>query len=325
MITRINRIQIESKAAIFNRKMRGLVLKSTGSFYQVQVEGAIMECRIKGKFRTKGIVTTNPVSVGDWVILDEEQDGRGIITDIEPRKNYIIRKSTNLSKQAHIVASNIDRAFLIVTLVAPETSFGFIDRFLICCEAFDVPVVIVFNKIDQYADESLEAIQQIMDYYTSIGYTCLTTSAIDGTNIEQLASMMTGKVCLLSGNSGVGKSSLLNAVYPEIDVRVGDISSSHQKGQHTTTFAEMFPLPDGGFLVDTPGIKGFGIIDIEKDELALYFPEMKDLLSNCKFYNCKHLNEPGCAVKEAVEEGQIADWRYQSYLSLMNDDEGPYR
>jgi len=305
--------------------MKGLVLKSTGSFYQVQVEGNIMECRIKGKFRTKGIVTTNPVSVGDLVTVEKEQDGRGIITEIEPRKNYIIRKSTNLSKQAHIVAANIDTAFLVVTLIAPETSFGFIDRFLVSCEAFGVPVVIVFNKIDQYADESLEVIQQIINYYESIGYDCLTTSATDGTNIKELTRLMSGKVSLLSGHSGVGKSSLLNAVYPEWEVRVGDISSVHQKGQHTTTFAEMFPLPEGGFLVDTPGIKGFGIIDIEKDELALYFPEMKELLSDCKFYNCKHINEPGCAVKQAVQEGQIADWRYQSYLSLMNDDEGPYR
>ncbi len=314
-----------AKAIIFSRKMRGLVLKSTGSFYQVLINGQLMECRIKGKFRMQGLVTTNPVSVGDWVIVEEERDGRGVITEIEQRKNYIIRKSTNLSKQAHILAANIDTAFLIITLISPETSFGFIDRFLVCCEAFDVPVVLVFNKIDQYADESLDTINQIMDYYRSIGYTCITTSIITKVNLDELGQMMKGKVCLLSGHSGVGKSSLLNAVFPEFDARVGDISVSHQKGQHTTTFAEMFPLPEGGFLVDTPGIKGFGLIDIHKEELALFFPEMKDLLSECKFYNCKHVNEPGCAVKQAVEEGSIADWRYQSYLSLMEDDDGPYR
>lgn len=305
--------------------MKGLVLKSTGSFYQVQTEQGVMQCRIKGKFRMKGLVTTNPVSVGDKVLLDEEQNGQGIITDIEPRHNYIIRKSTNLSKQAHIIAANIDTAFLVVTLVYPQTSFGFIDRFLVCCEAFDIPVVLIFNKIDQYADESLETIDSIIEMYREIGYESIKTSAIDNIGLDELKVLLEGKISLFSGHSGVGKSSLLNAVYPEFDARIGDVSESSQKGQHTTTFAEMFPLPDGGYIVDTPGIKGFGLIDIEKEELAMYFPEMSERLSGCKFYNCKHISEPGCAVKEAVEEGGISETRYQSYCAMMEDDEGPYR
>lgn len=305
--------------------MTGLVLKSTGSFYQVKVGDRVVECRIKGKFRIKGIVTTNPVSVGDVVTIEMEANDRGVITEIEQRRNYIIRKSTNLSKQAHIIAANIDTAFLVVTLVAPQTSFGFIDRFLVCCEAYDIPAVLVFNKIDQYANESLPVLDQVIDQYKQIGYDCMVTSAIDGTNIPELKELLHDKVSLFSGHSGVGKSSLLNAAFPEFDVRVGDISESSQKGQHTTTFAEMFELPGGGYIVDTPGIKGFGIIDIEKEELALYFPEMKALLSDCKFYNCKHLTEPGCAVKEAVENGEIAETRYESYVAIMADDEGPYR
>ncbi len=302
--------------------MKGLVLKSTGSFYQVKIGEEVVECRIKGKFRIQGITTTNPVSVGDVVEVDM---ATSMITAIEQRKNYIIRKSTNLSKQAHIIAANLDTAFLVVTLVAPQTSFGFIDRFLVCCEAFDIPGVLIFNKIDQYADESLPILEQVIDQYKRIGYDCMVTSAIDGTNIPELMELLKDKISLFSGHSGVGKSSLLNAAFPEFDVRVGDISESSQKGQHTTTFAEMFPLPGGGYIVDTPGIKGFGIIDVEKEELALYFPEMKALLSDCKFYNCKHLTEPGCAVKEAVENGEIAETRYESYAAIMSDDEGPYR
>ncbi len=305
--------------------MKGLVLKSTGSFYQVKTDEGMVECRIKGKFRMQGLVTTNPISVGDRVTVEMEQNGRGMITEIEPRHNYIIRKSTNLSKQAHIVASNVDTAFLVITLVSPPTSFGFIDRFLVSCEAFDVPAVLVFNKIDQYADESLPVLDEIIKLYEEIGYPWIKTSATEGTNIDQLRELLDGKVSMFSGHSGVGKSSLLNAVYPEFQVRVGDLSESHQKGQHTTTFAEMLPIPGGGYIVDTPGIKGFGLIDIEKEELGLYFPEMKEKLSDCKFYNCKHMTEPGCAVKEAVEQGLIAETRYESYVKIMEDDEGPYR
>lgn len=305
--------------------MKGLVLKSTGSFYQVKSGDEVIECRIKGKFRIQGLVTTNPVSVGDIVHFEMEQNNRGIIHEIEPRKNYIIRKSTNLSKQAHIIAANIDTAFLVVTLVAPQTTFGFIDRFLVCCEAFDIPTILIFNKIDQYAEESLPMLDLVIKQYENIGYCCLKTSATEGTNIPELKALLEKKISLFSGNSGVGKSSLLNTAFPEFDVRVGEISESSQKGQHTTTFAEMFPLPGGGYIVDTPGIKGFGIIDVKKEELALYFPEMKALLSDCKFYNCRHLTEPGCAVKEAVENGDIAETRYESYGNIMAGDEGPYR
>jgi ribosome biogenesis GTPase len=305
--------------------MRGLVIKSTGSFYQVKVEGDVFECRVKGKLRMKGLVTTNPVSVGDWVQFEMESHGRGMITEVEERKNYIIRKSTNLSKQAHIVAANIDTAYLVVTLVAPQTSFGFIDRFLVSCEAYEIPAVLVFNKMDQYADESLPVLEKIIAMYDNIGYPSIKTSVVSNMNLEELEISMKGRVSLLSGHSGVGKSSLLNAIYPGLNVRVGDISDSHQKGQHTTTFAEMFELPFGGYLVDTPGIKGFGLIDIEKEELAMYFPEMRERLPHCKYYNCQHVSEPGCAVKKGLEEGTIAETRYQSYLGMMDDGEGPYR
>lgn len=305
--------------------MKGLVIKSTGSFYQVRYSGKTIECRIKGKLRTSGIVTTNPVAVGDWVEFEMEDNGRGMITEISPRKNYIIRKSTNLSRQAQVVAANIDTAYIVITLAAPYTSFGFIDRFLVTCEAFQIPAILVFNKMDQYADESLPAIRDIASMYEGIGYPSLLTSAKTGYNLHLLKESMQGKVSLLSGHSGVGKSSLLSALFPDIQVRIGELSEYHQKGQHTTTFAEMFELPEGGYIVDTPGIKGFGLIDIEKDELALYFPEMRNLLPGCRFYNCKHVNEPGCAVKDALEAGEIPASRYESYLNMLQSDEGPYR
>ncbi len=313
------------KALTFGIHMRALVIKSTGSFYQVRVGETFYECRIKGKFRMKGVVTTNPVSVGDWVNIELENEREGMITDVEERRNYIIRKSTNLSKQAHIVAANVDTAFLVVTMVSPQTTFGFIDRFLVSCEAYRIPAVLVFNKIDQYADESMPMIEEIIKVYERIGYTCLKTSATQNINLVEFADAMKGKVSLLSGHSGVGKSSLINAIYPGLNLRVGEISDSHQTGQHTTTFAEMFELPFGGYLVDSPGIKGFGLIDIEKAELSHFFPEMHDLLPKCKFYNCQHATEPACAVKEAVEEGLVAHTRYESYLSMLADDEGPYR
>ncbi|HEX4887826.1 MAG TPA: ribosome small subunit-dependent GTPase A [Luteibaculaceae bacterium] len=306
--------------------MKGRVLKSTGSFYQVQLDSGVVECRIKGKFRMKGLVTTNPVAVGDWVEveLEAEAEGRGMIVDIAPRTNYLIRRSTNLSKQAHVVAANIDLACLVVTLAAPPTSFGFIDRFLVTAEAFDIPVLLVFNKVDLLVDFP-EALDEAVQLYESVGYQTIRTSIDVPDSIAALRARVAGKVCLFSGHSGVGKSSLVKAMYPHFDIRVGDISMAHMKGQHTTTFAEMHQLPDGGYMVDTPGIKGFGIIDIEKTELGLYFPEMKELLDQCKFYNCKHLNEPGCAVKAAVDEGLIPPTRYASYQAIMQDDEGPYR
>lgn len=321
----VTRRRYSCKALTFGFQMRALVIKSTGSFYQVRVGETFYECRIKGKLRLKGLVTTNPVSVGDWVNIELENEREGMITDVEERSNYIIRKSTNLSKQAHIVAANIDTAYLVVTMVAPQTTFGFIDRFLVSCEAYRIPAVLVFNKIDQYADESMPMIDEVIGIYERIGYPCLKTSATQNINLIELAESMKGKVSLLSGHSGVGKSSLINAIYPGLNLRVGEISDSHQTGQHTTTFAEMFELPFGGYLVDSPGIKGFGLIDIEKAELSHYFPELHDLLPECKFYNCQHASEPGCAVKVAVEEGLVAQTRYESYLSMLNDDEGPYR
>ncbi len=305
--------------------MKGLVTKSTGSWYNVLYEGEIVPCRIKGKFRINGIVTTNPVSVGDVVTFEEDTAGQGIITEIEPRKNYIIRKSTNLSKQAHIIAANLDYALLVITLKSPQTTFGFIDRFLVTCEAFHVPAVLVFNKEDIYEGKDLEQLNEAIRIYQQIGYTCIKTSAETGVGLEEVEKIFKDKVTLLSGQSGVGKSSLLNAMFPNFNVRVGAVSKSHKKGQHTTTFAEMFQLPNGGHIIDTPGIKGFGLYDIEKDEIGLYYPEMKERLGNCKFYNCKHINEPGCAVLEGLETGEIALTRYDSYLGMQEDTGNPYR
>ncbi len=306
--------------------MTGMVLKSTGSFYQVIVEDKIFQCRIKGKLRLQGMVTTNPVTVGDKVLLEPINETEAMIVSLVPRTNYLVRKSTNLSKQAHVVAANIDIAFLIVTVNYPPTSYGFIDRFLVTCEAYGIPVNLVINKVDLYnntADEN--RLEQMVSIYDSIGYPSILTSTINESGLSHLREIMVNKINLLSGNSGVGKSSLINALYPHLNTRTGEISDYHQKGQHTTTFAEMFPLPDKGYLVDTPGIKGFGLLDFEKSELALYFPEMKGLLDQCKFYNCKHISEPGCAVKEALQEGNIPSSRYNSYLGMMADDEGPYR
>ena len=304
--------------------MEGVVIKSTGSWMQVSENETrkIIDCRIKGKIRIKeGMLTTNPVAVGDRVKFEFESDGNGIISEVLPRKNYIIRKSVNLSRQAHIIASNIDQALLFFTIKQPDIPLGFIDRFLVTAEAYHIPVIILFNKSDIYNEEELETVKALMHEYEKIGYKCLIHSAINDSP-DEIISLLKDKVTLLTGHSGVGKSSLVNSVQPDLDLRTNDISSHHDKGQHTTTFAEMFELNFGGSIIDSPGIKGFGLIDMDKSELCHYFPEMQGLADQCKFHNCKHINEPGCAIKKAVEEGKIWESRYHNYLSVYEDDEG---
>lgn len=298
--------------------MKGLVIKSTGSWYQIFAEdGETYACRIKGKFRIKGIQTTNPIAVGDQVDFEFEPNAEtGVINHLHDRKNYIIRKSINLSKQSQIIAANLDQAFLIVTLASPRTSLGFIDRFLVTAEAYDIPTSLVFNKLDIYSDEGLEILAAYKAIYENIGYPCYEVSALKGTNIEQLKVLLKDKVTLFSGHSGVGKSSLINAILPDFDLKTGEVSEWSDKGQHTTTFAEMHPLPFGGYLIDTPGIRELGIVDIEKEELSHFFVEMRERLNECKFNNCRHINEPGCAIIKAVEEGEIAPSRYDSYQSI---------
>ena len=303
--------------------MEGLVTKSTGSWYQVQTPGGQrVDCRIKGIFRTKGITTTNPIAVGDKVDFDMEPElGTGVITKLLPRKNYIIRKSINLSKQAQIIAANLDQAFLVVTLASPRTSLGFIDRFLVTAEAYDIPASLVFNKLDLFSDEGLEILADYKAMYEKIGYPCYDVSALEGTGIEQVAGLLKDKVTLFSGHSGVGKSSLINALLPDLKLRTTEISEWHDKGMHTTTFAEMFELPQGGYIVDTPGIRELGVIDIEKNELSHFFPEMRARLNQCRFNSCRHINEPGCAVIKAVEDGEIELSRYESYLSIYHGND----
>lgn|SRR5690606_28963164 len=303
--------------------MRGLVVKSTGSWYQVLGEDHHMyDCRIKGKFRIKGIKTTNPIAVGDWVQFEiESSQDTAVITALEPRKNYIIRKSVNLSKQTQIIGANLDQAILVVTLASPPTSLGFIDRFLVTAEAYDVPAVLVFNKLDLFSEEGLEILEEYKSMYESIGYPCYAVSAAEGTNIDQIKALLKDKVTLVSGHSGVGKSTLINAIVPEANLKTGDISNWSDKGKHTTTFAEMIHLPFGGKLIDTPGIRELGIVDIEKQELCHFFPEMRARLNQCKFNNCVHINEPGCVVIEAVEEGLISPTRYDSYVSMYYNED----
>jgi len=308
--------------------MRGVVIKSTGSWYIVRSEDddKIYECRIRGKFRMKGIKSTNPVTVGDIVDFDLEKNSiNGIITKIHDRKNYIIRKSVNLSKQTHIIAANIDQAFLLVTLEDPPTYTPFIDRFLATAEAYSIPAIIIFNKIDIYDKKLAEKKQNLEKIYRAIGYECLDISSVNNINIGKLKIMMKDKVSMFSGHSGVGKSTLINTIYPELDLKTATISTQHKQGQHTTTFAEMFSLPFGGYIIDTPGIKGFGVVDFEKDEIGDFFPEIFALKQHCKFNNCLHVNEPNCAVKQAVENGDIAASRYNSYLQLLEDEQENYR
>ncbi|WP_426669552.1 ribosome small subunit-dependent GTPase A [Mucilaginibacter sp. McL0603] len=303
--------------------MEGLVTKSTGSWYQVQTDdGQKFDCRIKGIFRTKGITTTNPIAVGDRVEFElEPEQGTGVITKLHQRKNYIIRKSINLSKQAQVIAANLDQALLIVTLASPRTSLGFIDRFLVTAEAYDIPAALVFNKLDLFSDEGLEILADYQSIYENIGYPCYEVSAIEGTNVDEIAEIIKDKVTLFSGHSGVGKSSLINSLLPDLKLRTTEISEWHDKGMHTTTFAEMFELPQGGYIIDTPGIRELGVIDIEKNELSHFFPEMRALLNQCRFNSCRHINEPGCAVIKAVEEDKIELSRYESYLSIYHGND----
>ena len=302
--------------------MKGVVLKSTGSWYIVLTDDhKRFECRIRGSFRVKGIKSTNPVAVGDRVTVEPEGPENGMITGIDERKNYIIRKATNLSRQTHIIAANIDHAFLVATLVMPRTSTGFIDRFLVTAEAYCIPASIIFNKADLYNDELKDYLEELTAIYGLSGYPCHSVSAFDKSDVQKLRDLMKDKVSLVAGHSGVGKSTLINAIEPNLDLKVGEISETHSKGKHTTTFAEMFELSQGGFIIDTPGIKEFGLVDIEKQELGHYFPEIRERLPECQFNNCLHVNEPKCAVRAAVEEGLIAESRYENYIKLLNSEE----
>lgn len=308
--------------------MKGTVYKSTGSWYQVKSEdGQFYECRIKGKFRIKGIKNTNPVAVGDRVVFDieEGEEKQGVIKKIAERDNYIIRRSVNLSKQTHIIAANIDQVFLLVTLNNPPTFTTFIDRFLVTAEAYDVKAVLLFNKVDTYNEDELAEIKFMAAMYRSVGYECIGISAKTGKNVDKVQEMMRCKTSMFSGHSGTGKSTLINALEPELDLKTSEISQQHKQGQHTTTFAEMFDLSFDARIIDTPGIKGFGVVDIEREELGDYFPEFFRLKHECKFNNCLHLEEPQCAVKEALEEGEIAWSRYKSYIQILEGEDENYR
>ena len=280
----------------------------------------ILSCRLRGQFRIHGIKITNPVVVGDHVTVEREPDGTGTIVDIEPRRNYIERKSTNLSKISHVIAANVDVCFLLVTLREPRTSLGFIDRFLVSAEGFRIPVCLVFNKMDLYNEQELAVVERLAQLYMHIGYDAIRTSAVTGRGIEELRSRMEGKVSLFSGHSGTGKSALIQKLDPTLQIRVGEISKQHLKGRHTTTFAEMFPIA-GGYMMDTPGIKEFGLIQYSKEEIRDYFPEIRAFNNQCRFDDCIHLHEPGCAVQQAVQEGRIAESRYINYLSILMDDD----
>ncbi len=303
------------------RQFTGVVVRATGSWYDVRTEeGDTVKCRMRGKLRLKGVRSTNPVVVGDRIRAEQDEEGCGVITEIEPRRNYIIRRASNLSKESHIIAANIDRALLLVTLFAPVTAPEFIDRFLVTCEAYRVPATILLGKADLAAEDP-EAVAQFKAVYEGAGYPVIEVSSVTGAGIEEVRTLLEGRTTLLAGNSGVGKSTLVGTIEPGLDVRVGSISESHLKGRHTTTFSTMYPLSSGGFLIDTPGIKGFGLIDIEEAELWHYFPEMMRLAPECRYYNCTHVHEPGCAVRAAVEAGKMAWSRYESYLKMLDEDE----
>lgn len=305
-------------------RLEGIVTESTGSRYKLRdADGNIVNASLRGKLRLKGTRTTNPVAVGDTVHYEVTPEGEAVITGIEPRRNYIIRRASNLSKESHIIAANIDRALLVATLFAPVTRCEFIDRFLVTCEAYGVPAAIVLNKTD-IAREMPEAMEEFAGIYRSAGYRIYEISAVTGEGIEELRRDMAGKTTLLSGNSGVGKSTLIKALEPEIDIRIGEISEYHLKGTHTTTFARMYPMTGGGNIIDTPGIKGFGLIEIADKEVFRYFPEFMRRSPQCQYYNCTHTHEPGCAVVEAVEKGEIPISRYESYLKILDED-GKYR
>ena len=307
--------------------MRGLVIKNTGSWYQVKTDdGRCIECKIKGTFRLKGIRSTNPIAVGDHVHIILNQEGTALINEIEERRNYIIRRASNLSKQSHILAANLDQCMIVVTVNYPETSTIFIDRFLASAEAYRVPAKIVFNKMDAYDKDELHYLDSLINLYTQIGYPCLKVSALTGEGIEGIKDELKAKVTLFAGHSGVGKSTLINSIVPDIAIRTGKISTYHNKRMHTTTFSEMFPVAGDGYIIDTPGIKGFGTFDMEDEEIGHYFPEIFKTSSACRYGNCTHWHEPDCAVRKAVEKHFISESRYTSYLSMLEDkEESKYR
>lgn len=301
---------------------KGLVIKSTGSWYHVKTESEITECKIRGKFRMKGIKTTNPIAVGDIVDFKiDKKTGYGVITKIYPRKNYIIRKSINLSKRTHILAANIDQAILMVTLINPKTYPEFIDRFLVSAQAYNIPAKIIFNKIDIYDKETLDNMNKLINTYESIGYKCFAISVKDKIGIDDISKLLLNKISVIAGHSGIGKSTLINTIDPTLHLKTSEISEMHKSGIHTTTYPEMHPINNSGYIIDTPGIKGLGIVDIDKKEIYHYFPEIFKISKECLYNNCTHSHEPSCAVKQAVEKGEISKTRYKSYINLLNDDD----
>jgi len=306
-------------------KISGVVIKSTGSWYNVVSNKTVYNCKIRGKLRTSGFDSTNPVAVGDIVTFTLEKDGVGVIIDIEERKNCVVRQSVNLSKRVHILACNIDQVIILVSLQSPETPIEFIDRFLVSAESYQIPAIVVFNKIDIYSDEQINVMRDLIDVYEKIGYKCIPVSATEEINLEVLKKEMKDKTSVIAGNSGVGKSTLINIISPNLNLKVSEVSDKHKTGKHTTTFAEMFELCFGGYIIDTPGIRAFGTSFIEKEYISHNFPEMFELLENCKYYNCTHIDEPECAVKEAVEAGNVAVSRYKSYVNIMLEEAGKYR
>jgi ribosome biogenesis GTPase / thiamine phosphate phosphatase len=306
---------------------KGLVLKSTGSRYRVLTEnGKTIDCVIKGKLRVNELQTTNPVAVGDNVLFEsDESEDPGIITEILERKNYILRKASNLSRQVQVIAANIDQVFLMITIILPATPVEFIDRFLITAEAYRVPAKIIINKTDLYGDEEISKMENLISVYTRIGYECIELSLENGENLDYLSQLMKNKISLISGNSGVGKSTLLNSLNPLLNLKTEEISDYHKQGKHIMIFPEMHSMPFGGFVIDTPGIRGFGIVDMERNEIYHFFPEIFRTSKNCRFYNCLHLDEPGCAVRAAVEKGDIDPLRYRSYINIIEDENSKYR
>ena len=301
-----------------DERRTGVVMRATGSWYEVACDGCRIRCRIRGRLRLRGVRSTNPVVVGDSVECLSDENGDWTIVDIRPRRNYVIGRASNLSKESHIIAANLDRALLMVTLQAPPTPPEFVDRFLVTCEAYKVPVVILLSKADLQDPAAMAAFRAV---YEGAGYEVAEVSTRDGRGLERVGELLAGRTTLLSGNSGVGKSTLVRAIDPSLDIRTGELSESHGKGRHTTTFSTMYPLSGGGAVIDTPGIKGFGLLDIDRDELWHYFPEMLRTAPGCRFYNCTHTHEPGCAVREAVAEGAIDAGRYESYLKILDEDD----
>lgn len=304
---------------------KAIVVKTTGSWHTVNVDQALVKCKLKGTFRIRGIKNTNPVAVGDEVFIEMTGPDTGLIVKIGERRNYVIRKATNLSRETHILAANVDQVILMITLEFPETPLEFVDRFLMSAEAYHIPVILVINKIDLYGEEKKARCDEVRNIYEFAGYTVLETSVETGQGIPELASMMTARFSVIAGNSGVGKSSLINSLSPGLRLKTAPISSYHLAGKHTTTYPEMFALPGGGFITDTPGIRGFGIIDISRNETGLYFTDIFNLSKNCQFYNCLHLHEPGCAVIEACRQGILHESRYRSYVKIMMGGEDKYR